>query len=70
MQHTAKGLANALPASGDGREVAANIDYTVCVSGIEEPELKPKKSPKRLKKSLKLAATKPLSRNPWTLTSG
>jgi hypothetical protein len=65
MEHILNGLAVASPSQQDGREVAVNMVYTLCVNFCREPDMKLKKTPKRLKKSSKLEAAKPLSRAPW-----
>jgi hypothetical protein len=69
IQHISNGLPIASPSRDDGREVAVKMVYNLGVNYCRGPEMKLKKSPKRLKKALKLAATKPLSRNPWIPTS-
>ena len=49
----------------DGSKVAVKVVYTLCLGYCRELEMKLKKTPKRLKKSSKVEAAKPLSRAPW-----
>jgi len=44
--------------------------YTIGVSWYKAQNMKLKKTAKRLKKSTKLEATKPLSRAPWMVQQG
>jgi len=70
MRHISAGLALALPSRADGREVAVKMVYTIGVSWYKAQNMKLKKTAKRLKKSTKLEATKPLSRAPWMVQQG
>ena len=64
-QHISQGLPSPSPVLEDGSKVAVKVVYTLCVGYCRELEMKLKKTPKRLKKSSKVEAAKPLSRAPW-----